>query len=139
MMTSSTPSMKPTSNAGNKQKWSRMKCISRMINVLVHTREEFIYLDKKHQRYQLDAVDVDWYWRRAASEINDKDIYDIEYYLFKDEEAHRQEMSKLDPPFWWFWIQQNKIQNGISWHLFNDFQSLWEVSALGSERNRKWK
>lgn len=84
-------------SSGRKLKWSKTRCVPRMLNVFVQKREQFLQRDRKLARYQLDAGDGDWFWRLAADTFNDKTLHEIDENLFERDESYPVELRDLDP------------------------------------------
>lgn len=57
-----------------KQYWSREKCVHHMKNVFVLLRDLFIIRDTVLPRYMIEAIDHDWFGRKAAELFNKKDV-----------------------------------------------------------------
>lgn len=68
-----------------------------MVNIFVFMKYEFLVRDKEISRYQLDAHDVDWFWRRASTNFNKRNMDEIIINLFIDDQGYPEEVSRLDP------------------------------------------
>ena len=46
---------------------------------------------------QVDAKEMDWFWRLAADTFNDVTVEEINYNLFKNDESYPDKLRSLDP------------------------------------------
>ena len=65
-----------SSNAAKKN-WSKIRDGPRLANCIIASKEEFLSRDKKKDRQDIDAGEIDPYWSKVAILFNDKDNLDV--------------------------------------------------------------
>lgn len=81
----------------SKEKGFKSRCCSRMVNIFVYFRNEFLLRDKILKRFVIDARKKDWFGRHATNRFYKQNLADINYSLFGQYESCGEELRQLSP------------------------------------------